>query len=233
MTKFETLVSPLIGVKFSSLSLQQILNDPKKSYRTETDEEIERISDSNPNRSIFNITKASDNGKLAEIIIREDVTLAKLFEKALKKYHDLYFTPTGDLVEIKRWKQNQIRNNLYNYLSHDAKEYNTSRWLLIFTYDENLTWLEQIVDVEAELKKPSTIISSTFVVKSGQSYTVAHSLFKELQECNANLIFIDENNKEHTKSFDWFNAFKRESKKGFLKGGWYVFANEVLNSKEF
>jgi hypothetical protein len=222
-TTIEQILKPRVGQRFYNEPLEELLNSPDCPYRKEVDIEINDIINS-PNasgdRSVFQIYRHCESGKLAEIIVREYFTELN-FEKADKKYHDLYCADFGNFVEVKRWSSANVLANLQKYL-RTCTSYNKSEWLLIFTYDKNHTWLERIVHVPSALQNLSNFV----VEKRGQSYSISESTLTKLLSENALITFKD-GDKTYTETVEWFNKHKKTSKFGLAKGGYYVFDNQV------
>jgi len=228
----QQIFNALVGQKLEDAYLYTALNDPFRPYRNEVDIEIDAIDSSESGshgRSYNQIIKACESGKIAEIILREDAVGSALFEKATKRYHDLYFPKGECFVEVKRWKQNSIPQNVEKFLREDSKKYNTSKWLFVFTYDDKHTWLDRIIDVESETKTDE-VGNSDVVIDIHQtrnSYTIYMPTYRHLKATDGVICFISSAGKKTYKTFDWFDDVKRESNKGAASGGYYVFADKV------
>ncbi len=231
-TNVTELLEHLVGQKFlSSWIVRDYVNNPSFPYKAEVDEEAEGIDDNQQynggSRSYMQIHDASSKGKIAEVILREDETVGPLFERADKRFHDLYFRDGKCFVEVKRWKERDIKSNIQRFMTKDAVSYNTSRWLVIFTYDENYTWLDRVVDLDNV--KPFI----TEVNLHGKTFTIHESVLKQLEAQNDAVIKFNDNDRTYVLPVEWFTDNMQESFSGRQKGGWFVYANKVRSASLF
>jgi len=229
-TNVKELLEPMVGQKYLTSWVQDdFVTSTSKTYLNEVQKEANDIYN-NPNETRFldDIFDACYNGKIAEAILREDPNFGPLVQRSSKKYHDLHF-PLGNCeIEVKRWKQRDIDRNIIKYISKST-EYNKSKWLVIFTFDNAYTWLDRVINVEDELKaynfEDKKVVSHILTVyRRGNSYTIKNKLLRELhKEENVLLEFVDEQtNNTIIKPLSWFQSHKRESNDGYERGGWYV-----------
>lgn len=227
------ILEPLVGQKvLTSWILKDFVENAALPYLAEVEEEVEGIDDNQQynggSRSYMQIYKASSHGKVAEVILREDESVGHLFERADKRFHDLYFRDGKCFVEVKRWKERDIKQNLQRFLTKDAVSYNTSRWLAIFTYDDNYTWLDSVID----LQNIKPFIAEIRI--QGKTFTIHEPVLKKLREQNDAVIkFLDNDGRTLVRTVDWFENNMQESFSGRHKGGWFVYANKVRSAALF
>jgi hypothetical protein len=231
-TNIAEILEPLVGQKvLTSWILKDFVENKALPYRAEVEEEAEGIDDNQQynggSRSYMQIYDASSKGKVAEVILREDESVGHLFERADKRFHDLYFRDGKCFVEVKRWKERDIQQNLQRFLSKDSVSYNTSRWLVIFTYDDNYTWLDRVIDIQ-NIKAFITEIRI-----QGKTFTVHEPVLKQLQERNDAVIKFIDGEQTYIRTVEWFENNMQESFSGRHKGGWFVFANKVRSAVLF
>jgi hypothetical protein len=226
------ILEPLVGQKvLTSWILKDFVENKALPYLAEVEEEVEGIDDNQQynggSRSYMQIYDASSKGKVAEVILREDESVGHLFERADKRFHDLYFRDGKCFVEVKRWKERDIKQNLQRFLAKDAVSYNTSRWLVIFTYDDNYTWLDSVIDLQ------NTKPFITEIRIQGRTFTIHEPVLKKLREQNDAVIKFIDGEQTYIRTVEWFVENKRESFSGRHKGGWFVFANDVRSAVLF
>lgn len=236
-TNVKELLEPMVGQKYLTSWVQDdFVTSTSKTYLNEVQKEANKIYHSpkaRKGRTLDQVFDACYNGKIAEVILREDPNFGPLVKPSLEEFHDLHF-PLGNCeVEVKRWKQRDIDRNIINYISKST-EYNKSKWLVIFTYDNAYTWLDRVINVEDELKaynfEDKKVVSYLLTVyRRGNSYTIRDGLLRELEkEVNVLIEFVDEQtNNTIIKPLSWFQSHKRESNDGYERGGWYVMHNWV------
>lgn len=232
-TNVAEILEPLVGQKvLTSWILKDFVENKKMPYLAEVEEEVEGIDDNQQynggSRSYMQIYDASSKGKVAEVILREDESVGHLFERADKRFHDLYFRDGKCFVEVKRWKERDIKQNIQRFLAKDAVTYNTSRWLVIFTYDDNYTWLDSVID----LQNIEPFIAEIRI--QGKTFTIHEPVLKKLREQNDAVIkFLDNDGRTLVRTVEWFENNMQESFSGRHKGGWFVYANKVRSAALF
>lgn len=231
-TNLTELLEPLVGQKvLTSWIVKDFIDNPSLPYKKEVEEEVEGIKNteefnlrtgkSTSSRSYMQIHDTSTKGKIAEVILREDENVGPLFEHADKRFHDLYFRAGKCFVEVKRWKKRDIKSNIQHFMTKDAVTYNTSRWLVIFTYDDNYTWLDQVVDLQ-------NVKPFIFEINlRGKTFTIPDAILKQLEAQNDAVIKFNDDDVTYVLSLEWFINNMQESFSGRHKGGWFVYADKV------
>jgi hypothetical protein len=203
----------LSGKEFSCSELENLIqNNP--SYRERLEYEAERISDSNPDRSYLNVYKRTLQGHCAEIILLEDEVIGPMLERATKRFHDFYVPSENCFLEVKNFSPATLKPYVQKWLCVDAKQYNTSKYLVVFENRNGKLRLERAIEVEKE------IVTDAFSIKkAGKTYTISQKILNILKN-DSQLIFED-GEKQVTKSVDWFLRNCKPSK--FNNDTFFVF----------
>ena len=221
-----------IGIKLNNL---EYLDKIKQAhYQQEAFVEATRIENS-PNgakgrlfHEIFHVCKL---GMIPEVFLRE-LDGGIHFKATDKTYHDLE-NNVGEYIECKRWNQKNIDFNIDKFLNNDAVNYNTSRWLAVFTFDEENTWLERVVEIKREELLALSATEEHVVRKAGSSYTIDHNTYLKLKQNDTPIVFVDGlgtgfgKAHEVRRPFKWFEKRRRESKSGYVNGGWDIFDSQL------
>ena len=209
------------NIPFNSAENLAKVRDIHSPYNLKVCNEAHGISISKPKRDIHEIIQKCEFGMIAEINVREYKN-GEYFTDADIPFYDLK-DPSGNLFEIKRWKQEDIEFNKHKYLTKDL--WNKSDYLVIYTYDDTNTWLHEVVEVDqaTRAKQPNSELPPYRVAraKEGSSFTIYDPVLQQLLREPRRIIF-DVNGKDVERSIKWFDKNKRQSRSGYLKGGWYV-----------
>jgi hypothetical protein len=215
------------GVKYSIKELREVLEANDLPYRYEVDEEINRIYDRpSESRSLQQITHACEHGKLAEIAARIPINPQDgkpWLRHSTKRFHDCV-TAWGTLVEIKNRKD--IKGTINKFFNEDRK-YNKSKYLMLYTHDDTHLWLDTVIDTDTYVNNDDFDAMSIQCSKGQyKTYTITEhqcSRFIHYKKIR----FID-GDKYIEKTPEWFLQNRLESNKGYLRGGWYVFHNRLV-----
>ncbi|MEM2159578.1 MAG: hypothetical protein QXN55_01335 [Candidatus Nitrosotenuis sp.] len=146
-----------------------IRNDETFPYVAEAKKEAERLAGSATGEVFEKKFSNSLMGKSAELLLREGFVgefepishtnisnivtpftekLAEFSTKQQVFYHDLFHHESKKLVEVKRWAERNVENELKNFFNIQFLRYNFSSWLFVFAHDNKETWLEHSIDLE-------------------------------------------------------------------------------------
>lgn len=225
MNTLETLQS-LVGVKFNSAEYLKKVRNQNLPYAKEVQDEVERISNSNPDRSFFDIIKRCEQGKVPEVFLRE--LQDSPFKNSTKRFHDL-IDDQGCHTEVKDWNFSSIDANLEKFLSGPIYGYNTSEFLAIFSHDAIDIYLERVIVIERKEKQvhkevPRQTKEVLEVHKYGKSFTISGAKCRTFEQRPTTIRFIESGKKAVEKTSDWFIQHRRLS---YDNQNYYVFATDL------
>lgn len=209
----------LVGKVFNTSELEKIIeNNP--IYLDRLENEVEKISNSNPNRSYLDVYKRTLQGHIAEIILLEDEEIGSMLERAKKKYHDLYVKDENCFLEVKNFNPATLESKVQSWLSVDAIEYNTSKYLVVFEYSKTTLTLSKAIEVDRR------VVPNMFSVnKSGKTYTITENMLRHLKKDTLQPIAFISETRKVLKDVEWFLTNCNPSK--FNNGTYFVFDSQL------